>query len=145
MRRRAIGSLSSVAACAALLSVATAAGAANYTLAGKFTANRGRDAQVPVIGATSCGGLTFMSGPGAAGTMTPATHPVKVGINTRGGLDLGCMPNVPGVKLVTTGKGVGGAFTLPAKAFNNPGPMTTINAISASGGGRVRQFARATP
>ena len=65
----AIEFLISVAACAALL-VASSAGAANYTLVGKFTSNRGKASNVPLVGLTpaasainGCGGLTFMSGP----------------------------------------------------------------------------------
>jgi len=151
MKMRAIRSLTSLVAAAALLLVASSGGAAVYTLGGKFTSNRGKSAQVPLVGLSVaakainlCGvgmALTFMSGPGVAGTVTPATHPNMVGVNDRGGKDLGCMPQVNGVMITTTGKGVGGAFTLPAKALKNPGPATTINAIGVTTIPGVLQFA----
>ena len=155
MRTRAFGSLTSLAACAALL-IASSAGAANYTLVGRFTSNRGKGAQVPLVGFTpaasainGCGGLQFMSASGPPGTMTVLPPGMNIGINNRGGMDLGCMPAnrivVGGVgvgkKVVTTGMGVGGQFTLPTIAFKNPGPMTTINAIGVTSIPGVLQFA----
>src|SRR5262245_17963556 len=114
---------------AVLLFAASSASAATYTLSGKFTASRGKTAQIPLVGLTpnagalqGCGGLTLMSGPGIAGTMTPPAT-MSAGVNDRGGMDLGCMPHaaggvLPGVgkKLTTTGMGVGGQFTLPTVA-----------------------------
>ncbi len=137
---RAIRSLTSSIACAALVLVASSAGAANYTFAGKFTSNRAKPAQVPAVGNTTCGGLTFQSGPGVTGTMTPATR-VPMGINTRNAMDALCMKHAPGVKLITTGKGKGGAFTLPAKAFSAPAPATTINALGIVTLASILQFA----
>src|SRR5262245_54841319 len=116
MRMRPTLSLTSLATSAALLLVATSAGAATFPVFGKFTSNRGKGAQVPLVGLTpaakainGCGGLTFMSGPGVAGSVTPPTHPNMVGINNRGAKDLGCVPAAVGAKIATTGKGVGGA------------------------------------
>jgi hypothetical protein len=144
---RAIRSLRFLAAGAALCLVASSAGAVNYTFAGKFTSNRGKGAQVPLVGLTAgaaaindCGGLTFMSGPGVAGTMTPVPT-MTVGANSRGGMDLGCMPLAAGKNVASTGKGVGGQFTLPAGAFKNVGPATTINAIGIATVPGVLQFA----
>src|SRR5262249_12099228 len=134
----ALRSLTTLAAGIVVAFLAGSAGAANYTFSGKFTSNRGKGAQIPLVGLTpaglaihGCGGLTFMSGPGVGGDYTPEFHPNKAGINQRGIKDLGCMPAAPGVQIATTGKGRGGAFTLPIGAFLNVHPMTTINAISA--------------
>ena len=149
MKMRAIRSLTSLVACGALFLMASSSGAAVWSLGGKFTSNRGKSAQVPLVGLTAnagsingCGGLKFMSGPGVAGTMTPATHPNAVGVNQRGLKDLGCMPQAFKAPMITTtGKGVGASFLLPANAFKNPGPMTTINAIGVTTIPGVLQFA----
>ena len=143
MRTRAIRSLTSIVACAVTLVTASSIGAVNhYTFAGKLTSNRGKSGNinVPMIGNATCGGLTFMSGPGVAGTMTPATHPNVVGVNQLGLKDLGCVPHAAGVMVATSGKGKGGAFTLPAKAFvqDLPDCINCIAGISAPG---VLQFA----
>src|SRR2546428_4489070 len=121
MRTKAIRSLASLVAGAALLLAASTSGAAKqYTFAGKLTSNRGKSAQVPLVGNTGCGGLTFMSGPGVSGTVTPSSHPNVVGINDRwhrmgftiSVVDRMCVKHAPGVEIVSTGEGVGGAFTL---------------------------------
>ncbi len=146
------------AAIAALVGMSAPAGAANYTMAGRFTSNRGRGLQVPLVGLSpdagaihGCGGLKFKSGPGLPGTVSGTYYSglfMDVGANTRGGMDLGCMPHAPGgvapgvgKQIVTTGMGKGGRFTLPTVAFKNPAPMTTINAISDTSIPGVVQFA----
>jgi len=82
----------------------------------------------------------MMTGAGPAGTMTPVLTMAQ-GINQRGIKDLGCMPQAKGVMVTTTGKGVGGAFTLPAGAFKNIGPKTTINAVAVTTLPGILQFA----
>jgi hypothetical protein len=135
----------SAAAVAALVGMSASAGAANYTLAGRFTSNRGKAAQVPLVGATPCGALQFRS---RSIYRYDSLFYKAMGANTRAGMDLGCMPHAPGgvapgvgKKVVTTGMGKGGRFTLPTVAFRNPAPMTTINAIGVTSTPGVLQWA----
>jgi hypothetical protein len=131
----------SLCAAFALSYLASAAGAApkTYVLTGKFTSNRGSFINIPAVGDTPCGGtglsnLQVMTGPGLTGhsvlsmTMTmqpnptPAVHPNSVGANaTSMGFDRRCAGGVPR-PVVTTGAGVGGAFTLPTMLINHPAP-----------------------
>jgi len=148
-----------VASVALLFLLAGSANAATYSLGGRFTSNRGRAAQVPLVGLANegatatpngiaaCHGLKFMTGAGPAGTVTPVLTMVQ-GANQRGIKDIGCMPQAPrkgpmtpGVAITTTGMGVGGAFVLPAMAFQNMGPPTTINAIGITTLPGILQFA----
>lgn len=157
---RAIRSLRFLVVSVALVFLlAGSASAATYSFGGRFTSNRGRSAQVPLfglagepatgtaMGLAGCRGLQLMTGAGPAGTVTPMLTMAQ-GINNRGAKDLGCMPNAPrlgamtpGVMVTTTGKGVGGAFTLPVKAFVNMGPPTTINAVGITTLPGILQFA----
>jgi len=121
----------------------------NYVYTGKFTSNRGILINIPVGGVVPCGGvglsnLRIMSGPGLTGphtplsktamTMQPNPTPTMhvfsqfangnkrdygcVGYNpTKAGLKAGL-----GKKVVTTGAGVGGAFTFPDHVHRNPFP-----------------------
>src|SRR5262245_34770696 len=99
---RATRFLTSFIAGTAVAIMASDATAANYTLVGRFTSNRGKAAQVPLVGFTpaagainGCGGLTLMSASGPAGKVTVLPPGMIVGINQRGGMDLGCMPHAP--------------------------------------------------
>src|SRR5262245_59128977 len=76
-------SLTSLFACAAVVLVSTAAFAAQYSFTGKFTSNRGKIINIPVVGNTPCAPLVLMTGPGKGGTMTPATHMIIRGANTQ--------------------------------------------------------------
>src|SRR4029453_345835 len=138
---RAIRSLASLVTCAALFLLASSAGAGTHSLGGRFTANRGALAQVPLVGLNAGGGLvdchqlTFMTAHGPAGAVTVLPAPNKNGVNQRpakGGKDLGCMPAQDGGMITTPAAGTapvaGGAFVLPGGVFMQPGPAK-INAI----------------
>jgi hypothetical protein len=131
---RAIRSLTSLVACAALELVASSAAAANYySFAGRLTTNRGRNTNVPMAGTTSCGSLTVVTGPVMDGLMTVM---VVRGVNTQPAMtitknfnwkdpqnrDQDCVKAV--LPLMTTGKGagVGAGFTLLPQAFTLPYP-----------------------
>ena len=130
---RAIRSLTSFVACAAVVLVASSAVAVNnYTLAGRLTASRGKNTNVPLAGNTTCGSLSFLSGPGmlARGQNTQPKVAVTPAFQWRkDGLDQGCVKHAAGVVLPTTGKVVGGAFTLPAQAFKLPYPKNRAPAF----------------
>ena len=124
------------------------ADAAYFTFAGKFTSNRGRIVNIPMIGATGCTELTLMTGTQndkvAPHTMELSPVPVTRRVNTQpkaktmlmtmnqaviSGVDLGCAKHVAGKLLKTTAGtakmgAVGGAFTLPDHVWFNPFPMT---------------------
>ena len=129
---RAIRSLTSLVAWVAVVLIASSAGAVNnYTFAGRLTASRGKNTNVPLAGNTGCGSLTLMSGAGmiARGQNTLPNAPVTAGFNWKTGKDFGCVKHNANVVLQTTGKGVGGAFTLPAQALKLPYPKNRAPAF----------------
>jgi hypothetical protein len=140
---RAVRSLVLGLACAVFVLATSAAHAVvNYTFAGKFTSNRGKIINIPMVGNTRCDNafmpLTLMTGPGGPGlgmggpgTMTPAVHPIVRGVNTQPtakvtsmfnqmGNDLQCVKHAPNKILQTTGAGKGGAFVIPLKVWSKP-------------------------
>jgi len=139
-----------VSVCAALMLFSGSAGAAYYTFTGKFTSNRGKIINIPVVGNTPCAPMSIMSGPGVAvpQTMTPATHMIVRGANTqpgkkvttnfngvtsKGARDLRCVKNIADGRhnlIKTDGKGTskggkGGGFVMPKKAWSVPLPPHT--------------------
>src|SRR5687767_1912084 len=127
-----IRSLSALITAAVLLVAGTSTAAPkNYVFTGKFTSNRGILINIPVVGDTPCAGvglanLRIMSGPGLTGphtafsmtamTMqpnpTPVVHPFNQFANGDK-YDYYCVGYNAGKKVVTTGAGVGGQFTVP--------------------------------
>ncbi len=122
---------------ATLMLVSSAAGAVSYGFTGKFTSNRGKIINIPVVGNTPCAPLTLMSGPGMGGKTTPMTHMIVRGANTQPqkavttnfnmtGRDLLCVAHLPGKKLTTdnmvTAMGNGGGFVMPPNVFSKPLP-----------------------
>jgi hypothetical protein len=152
---RTLGTLVVAAALVLVAGVSTAA-PKKYFLTGKFTSNRGILINIPVVGNTPCGGvglanLRIMSGPGLTGPLmsmqpktTPATHAMSNFANGFGA-DYGCAPHAANTKntvlgkagfgktVTTTGAGVGGAFTFPAKGLEHPfnGMTTAIHVPNA--------------
>jgi hypothetical protein len=139
---RTIRFLTPFVACAALVLVASSAGAVTYySILGKLSENRGKNTNVPQAGNTGCGSLTVFEGPfpGPGGVM------LTRGVNTQpqaaltpgfmfmtAGKDIGCVKH-GGVTwmgaergaIQTTGGagvGVGKAFTLPPRQFRLPYP-----------------------
>ena len=117
-------SLSALVAAGALVLVAGSSAAApkSYIFSGKFTSGRSL-INVPVVGNVACGGvglsnLTIMSGPG--GKVVPAPNTPAVHSKAMVVAPFGCVGNVPGKKITTTGAGVGGAFVMPTKVFSKP-------------------------
>jgi hypothetical protein len=121
--------------------------AAYFTFAGKFTSNRGRIINIPMVGATGCTELTLMTGTqndGLPHTMQLSPVPVTRRVNTQpkaktklmtmnqaviSGTDLRCVKHVAGKVLQTTAGtammgAVGGAFTLPDHVWFNPFPKS---------------------
>jgi len=143
---RGVRSLSALLAGGALLLVAgmSAAVPRHYVMTGKFTSNRGILINIPVVGDTPCAGvglsnLRIMSGPGLTGhsigsmtqtmqpnpTPTMAQHQFNQFANGDK-KDYQCAGWVAGgKKVVTTGTGVGGAFTIPTKGLFHPAPGVT--------------------
>ena len=136
-------SLMSMFACTALVLVSSAAFAGTYGFTGKFTSNRGKIINIPVVGNTPCAPLTLMTQgiPTMAGAATPAVHPVRRGANTQpqqvvntmfsylkhpAGRDLQCVKHAAGKVLVTdnvkTGGGKGGGFVMPNNVWSKPLP-----------------------
>jgi hypothetical protein len=102
-----------------------AAGAAprTYALTGKLTSTRGTIIDIPLVGSVPCGGvgqsnLTVGMGPGGKVVPAPTTPPGPFPGSVADAF--GCVPNVPGKKITTTGAGVGGAFVMPTKVFSRP-------------------------
>src|SRR5262245_3423957 len=128
---RAARSLWALSLFGTLLLVGSASSAAVYGFTGKFTSNRGKIINIPVVGNTPCAPLTLMTGPGMGGTITPMTHMIIRGANTQPqkavttnfkgtGRDLQCVKQVAGKKLTTAGAtamGKGGAFVMPPNVF----------------------------
>jgi hypothetical protein len=128
-----------------LIAGAASAAPKNYVFTGKFTSNRGALLNLPLVGDTPCAGvglanLRIMSGPGLTGphtlfsmtamTMqpnpTPTVHPFSQLANGDK-YDYQCVGYNKGKKVVTTGAGVGGNFTVPTKVLNHPLPgVTTV-------------------
>jgi hypothetical protein len=138
---KAIRLMQPLAACMALLLVASAAHTASYTFAGKLTTNRGRNANVPMAGNTGCGSLSIVTGPVGTAKMTMSMVPRGVNTQPPGAVGVGFMwKTAPGVldqgcvkaalPLNTTGKGtgVGKGFSLPAKAFQQDFPRNLFPA-----------------
>ena len=142
---RALSALFAVGGVVLVAGTSTAA-PKNYVFTGKFTANLGILINLPVVGDTPCAGvglanLRIMSGPGLTGphtlfsmtamTMQPNPTPTmaKHQFNQFANgdkFDYYCVGYNPGKKVVTTGAGVGGQFTVPVKALFHPFPgMTT--------------------
>jgi hypothetical protein len=129
----------------ALVLVGSSAAAVKYyTFTGKLTENRGKTTNVPMAGNTGCGSLTLFEGPfpGVGGIMLErgvntqpqvALTPMFDWMDPMQAKDLGCVKHAaklkaPGGLLQTTGKGVGGAFTLPPQAFTQPYPHVHLPA-----------------
>jgi hypothetical protein len=127
----------SLASTAVILLVTAASHAGEFTFTGKFTSNRGKIINIPMVGNTPCAPITFMSGPGNGGTNTYASHMIVRGANTQPqgpvtpdyqghGRDLRCVKHAAGKKIATDGMvtsmGKGGGFVLPANAFTKPLP-----------------------
>jgi hypothetical protein len=113
----------------ALALIAPAAGAApkTYVFTGKLTVNHGTLFNIPAIGNVPCGGvglanLTVMAGPGLTGMVPPLPVPDTPATRTAGqpANPFGCVGNVPGRKITTTGAGVGGAFVMPTMFLSRP-------------------------
>jgi hypothetical protein len=140
---RTIRSLTSFVACAALVLVAISAGAANYTILGRLSENRGRNTNVPMAGNTGCGNLTVFSGPFMGPMSITNGNMINRGVNTQpqatlttgfdwkvNGKDLGCVKAV-GVIQTVGGAGVdpGDPFTIAPKAFRLTYPRNRAPAI----------------
>jgi len=121
----------------ALLLMSGSAWAGTYGFTGKFSSNRGKIINIPMVGNTPCAPLTLMTGPGVGGTMTPTMHPIIRGANTQPqmavtsmfagtGRDLLCVKHAAGKVLVTdnmvTGMGKGGGFVFPNNVWSKPLP-----------------------
>ncbi len=115
---RAFRSVASLLTLAALVLGSTAAGAATYTFAGKFTSNRGLLINIPVVGNVPCAGLSIMSGPGGMIVPAPVTPPART--MTMIANNYNCVGNVPGKTVMTTGMGVGGGFVMPNNVWSKP-------------------------
>ncbi len=127
-----------------LVAVATAASAdKNYVFTGRLTSNRGKFINIPVLGNTPCGTLMVSEGPGATmfpPTPAPTTPPTRIPNDANTIIEPpgnGCV-KVAG-KVVTTGKGAGGAFTFPTMAFTKP--LYGLVAVSVPGTPQVIQLA----
>jgi hypothetical protein len=112
---------------AAFALAATHASAApkSYTLTGKFTSNRGKIVNLPLVGTVPCAGvglsnLTVMEGPGGAIVPAPTTPAGPFPGMTANAFGNGCAGHVPGRKITTTGAGVGGAFVMPTMVLTRP-------------------------
>lgn len=135
---------------AMLLFGSTASAQNTYSLAGKFTSNRGLIINIPVVGNTPCANdLTIMSGPGGMvvpAFTTPAARTMTKGANVQTTMmtatlyDLGCVKVKDGETITTTGAGVGGAFTIPTAAFSKPLP-TAARAVEVKYATPVLQLA----
>jgi hypothetical protein len=135
----------SMFACGAVVLVSTAGFAAQYSFTGKFSSNRGKIINIPVVGNTPCQPLILMTGPGNGGTMTPAVHMIIRGANTQpqqmvttnftpykapAARDLLCVRELRAANKVVpkittagaTGGGKGGAFVMPPNVWSKPLP-----------------------
>ena len=121
-------SLLPMVASGALLLMSGSALAGTYGFTGKFTSNRGKIINIPMVGNTPCAPLTLMTGPGAGGTMTPTMHPILRGANTQPqmavtsmfagtGRDLQCVKHAAGKVLVTDNMVTGMRVTSSVIAF----------------------------
>src|SRR5438128_2682981 len=116
---------SSALSAIAVMMLVTGASAApkQYIFTGKLTSNRGLLINIPQVGNAACGGaglsnLVIMSGPG--GMVVPApTTPTMRTMSAPANV-YGCVAEVAGKKITTTGAGVGGAFVMPTKVFSRP-------------------------
>jgi hypothetical protein len=106
-------------------SSAASAAPKTYVFTGKLTSNRGRVINLPMAGNTPCGGaglanLAVMSNV----TVVPAPYePLFVTMTANPN---GCVGNVPGKKITTTGAGVGGGFVMPNHVFSEPASGRTV-------------------
>jgi hypothetical protein len=139
-------------ACAGLMLMTSPSQAVYFTFSGKFTSNRGKIINIPVVGNTPCAPMILMTGPGGGlgaiptsmggklpnpGTMTPTMHPVLRPANTQPqmavttmfagtGRDLLCVKHVANKLVNTTGGktvgGKGGGFVMPNNVWTKPLP-----------------------
>jgi hypothetical protein len=139
-------------ACAGVMLVTSPSQAVFFTFSGKFTSNRGKIINIPVVGNTPCAPMILMTGPGGGigaimtsmggvgpnpGTMTPAVHPVLRPANTQPqmavttmfagtGRDLLCVKHAANKVVNTvggkTGGGKGGGFVMPPYVWSKPLP-----------------------
>jgi hypothetical protein len=144
---RALRSLTSLIVLTAAVLGAAQVQAVTFTFAGKFTSNRGKIINIPVVGNTPCAPLTIMSNyfamPVTPAPVTPAVRTIIRGANTQPQIkvmtgfvgypattmvarDLQCVKHAPNKFVMTTGAGpggmVGGAFVFPNNAFSKPLP-----------------------
>jgi hypothetical protein len=106
-----------------LVGAGASAAPKSYVFSGKLTSNRGSLLNIPMVGNVACSGVglanfTVMFGPGGKVVPAPNTPPGPFpGVPAN---PFGCVGNVPGKKITTTGAGVGGAFVMPTKVFSRP-------------------------